>query len=159
VTIRWFLFGQAEELHERLPRLDFRGRSLYVPHLEVNTPRCGDVDEVKAISSNGPVLASGLLTVQVEVCVFQDVVREARGHGEPRTMSRTRLRLEADNTIKVAGQPDSDVGGRSGGDLEVEGTSMGGHRATHLDLDITFFTGNMHIHPVVKGLCAGTVVG
>ena len=129
VVICWFLFGQAEELYESLPRLDFWGTSSYVPHLEVNGPRCSDVDKVKAIGSTSSVLASRFLIVQVEFCVFQDVVREARRHRESRTMSRAGFRLEADSAIEVTGQPDSHIGGRSRGNLEIEGTSMGGHRA------------------------------
>jgi len=122
-----FLFGQAEEFHEGFPRLDFWSRSPYVPHLEMNRPRCSDVDEVEAIGSTSSVSTSGPLAVQVELCVFHDVVREARGHGESRTASRTRPRLEVDGAIEVTRQPDGDIRGRSRGDLKVEGRSMGCH--------------------------------
>jgi len=145
----------------------------------VNGPRCSDVDEVKAIGSTGSVLAPRLLVLQVEFCVFQDVVRETRGHGESRTVPRPGFRLEVDSAIEVTRQPDSHVGGRGRGNLQVEGTSVGGHRAAlsrrwsawapgiiicnergthHLGPYVTFHTSNMHIHPVVKRLGAGTVL-
>lgn len=111
--VRWSLFGQAEELYERLLRLDFGSTSPYVPHLQVNGPRCGDVDEIKAAGSIGSVVTPGLLTVEVEFCVFQDVVREARGHGESRTVPRTSFRLQVDSAIEVTWQPDSHIGGGS----------------------------------------------
>ena len=94
----------------------------------MNSPRCSDIDEVKTISRTGSVPTSGPLAVQVEPCVFHDVVREAGGQGESRTVSRTRPRLEVDSAIEVTRQPDSDVGGGTRGDLKIEGRSMGGHR-------------------------------
>ena len=101
VTICRLLFGQAEELRESLLRLDFGGGGPYVPHLEMNGSGCSDIDEVKAIGSTSAALGPVFLTVQVEFCVFQDVVREARGHGEFRTVPRTGSRLEVDSAIKV----------------------------------------------------------
>ena len=129
MTICWFLFGQAEESYKSLPRPDFGSRSPDVPHLEVNSPRCSDVNEVRAIGSIGSVLGSGRLVVEVDFCVFRNVVREARGHRESRTISRARPRPEVDSAVEVTRQPDSHVGGRSRGNLKVEGTSMGGHWA------------------------------
>lgn len=70
----WLLFGQAEELYKSLPRFDFGGGSPHIPHFEVNVPRCCDVDEIKATGRINPALVSRLLAVQVEFCVFEDVV-------------------------------------------------------------------------------------
>lgn len=72
--IRWLLFGQSEELHERLLRFDFGSGSPHIPHFKVDVSGCRYVNEIKASGKPVPALVPGLLTVQVEVCVFEDVV-------------------------------------------------------------------------------------
>lgn len=93
----------------------------------MNSPRCGDVDKIESIHGVGSALASGPFAIQVELCVFENVIGESRGDAESRSTPGTRFRLEGDGAIEVTGQPDGHVGGR--GDLEAEGASMGGHGA------------------------------
>jgi hypothetical protein len=73
VVIRRLPFVQPEELGKGLLRLDFGRTSPYIPHLEMNSSRCGDVDEIEAIGRVASALY-GPLTVEVEFGVFKDVV-------------------------------------------------------------------------------------